>query len=218
MLIDGDLLEDSFDQATITMKIEAAGVKTLKLDDIVARHGEAKLLPEGQRGFTAAFVVVSATPADDALLAEVGQWAADWGGRGTGVNALSFAALTGNRGTMDTRLGPRQKANDPAPTVRMPTNCDLDAQDCGSGLACYVGGHYQTICALSGGLAQGATCTYQNACAPGLACSPSGSGSDTFACEPYCSLDDSAANACSKTCDYTEVGDEGPVAGLCKAP
>jgi hypothetical protein len=219
VLIDGDLLEDSFDPATITMKIEAASVETVQVDDIVARHGEVKLLPEGQRGFTAAFVIVSATPVDDALLTEIGHWGAVWGGRETDPNVASFAGLTGNHGTMDTRLGPRRSASDPPPTLRTPMGCDIDAQDCGNGMGCYVVEHYQTACALSRGLARGAACEHQNDCAAGLACSPSTLAPDTTACAPYCNPDDSAANACASTCEWTAIDVDGTVvAGLCKAP
>jgi len=192
-------------------------VKTVKIDDIVARHGEVTLLPEGQRGFTAAFVVVSATPADDAVLTEIGHWATVWGGRETDVNVASFADLTGNHGTMDTRLGPRRKASDPTPTVRIPSGCDLEAQDCGSGMGCYVAEHYQTVCALSRGLTKGTACEHQNDCAAGLACSPSTSAPSTAACEPYCNSDDSAANACSGMCEWTPI-EGNSMAGLCQAP
>jgi len=219
VLIDGDLLEDSLDPATVTMKIEAAGVKTVKLDDIVARHGEVKLLPEGQRGFTAAFVVVSAKPADDAVLAEIGHWAAVWGGRETDVNVASFAGLTGNHGTMDTRLGSRRAASDAPPTVRVPAGCDLEAQDCGSGLACYVADHYQTVCALSRGFAAGDVCENQNDCAAGLACASSMSAPDTGACEPYCDPDDTGAGGCDAMCEWMAIAVDGmTVTGLCLAP
>jgi hypothetical protein len=219
VLVDGDLLEDSFDATTGTMKIEAAGVKSVKVDDIVARHGEVPLLPENERHFSAAFVVVSATPADDSVLDEVGHIAAVFGSRETDVNLPNFAALTGNHGTLETTLGPRRNAADPPPAVRVPQGCDLDAQDCGGGKVCYVGGKYQTRCALSRGFERDHACTYQNDCAKGLDCAPSLTQSGSFACEPYCNADDSAPDACSSTCQWLELssGDR-IIRGLCQAP
>jgi hypothetical protein len=219
VLVDGDLLEDSFDTTTVTMKIEAAGVKTVKVDDIVARHGEVELLPESKRGFSAAFIVVSATPADDSVLDEVGHIAAVFGSRETDLDIPNFAALTGNHGTLATTLGPRRNASDAPPVERVPQGCDLDAQDCGGTKVCYVGGKYQTRCALSRGFGRDHACTYQNDCAKGLDCAPSLSQSDTFACEPYCSSDDNAADACSSTCQWIQLSSDGQVThGLCQAP
>jgi hypothetical protein len=107
-----DAAEPVLDGLAKTATIEAAGVNTVPVSDIVARHGLVRELPAEERSFRAVFVVVSAAPAADAVLGEIATWAKWHGNRETNPDALSFEALTGGRATLDTRLRARRTQSD----------------------------------------------------------------------------------------------------------
>jgi hypothetical protein len=201
-LLDGaELVADSFDADTETVVVEADGLHELAFADIVARHGEAEILPEDARHLTAAFAVISSEPAPDDVLSDVGEYAAAFGNRGTSPYIVgSFEELTGDRATLDTRLGPRRAVSSAVPEPREFFECDLLLQDCPRPeLACY--GFTPNLCALSAGLLEGETCDGQFACAPGLDCFSGPSAPDVYACTPYCdSDDDSSSLACATLC------------------
>jgi hypothetical protein len=201
-LLDGaELVADSFDADTETVVVEADGLHELAFADIVARHGEAEILPEDARHFTAAFAVISSEPTPDDVLSDVGEYAAAFGNRGTSPYIVgSFEELTGDRATLDTRLGPRRAVSSAVPEPRQFFECDLLLQDCPRPeLACY--GFTPNLCALSAGLLEGETCDGQFACAPGLDCFSAPSAPDVYACTPYCdSDDDSSSLACATLC------------------
>jgi hypothetical protein len=204
-LDEAELVESSQDAAAGTVVVEAAGVRNIAFADIIARHGEIKELPASERKFRAAFIVVSAQPAAAKVLDDVAQWAAAFGKRGTSGVITSFEELAGGRATLDTQLGPRRAASDPAPEPRKALTCNVLAQDCPRAeLACY--GLSVPVCALSDRVAKGATCDEVYACEPGLDCFSSPDAPDTFKCMPYCEPDDANhAKSCQKICDGTFV-------------
>lgn len=111
VLVDaGSLVYDTFAE---TASVEAASVTSVRVSDIVRRHGEVTELAEDERAFRAAFVVISAVPAEGAVLTESAAYARWHGNRESHVNVLSFEALTGGRATLDTRLGPRRSVHEP---------------------------------------------------------------------------------------------------------
>ena len=70
-----------YDTLAGTATVEAAGVTNVRLADIVARHGTVRELAANERAFRAAFVVISATPAADSVLAEIAEYAKWHGNR-----------------------------------------------------------------------------------------------------------------------------------------
>jgi hypothetical protein len=169
---------------------------------------------------TAAFVVVSTTPATDAVLDDVGERAKNHGGKAATLTypQPSFEASTGGRATIDTTLGPRRPADAAPLEMRVPKSCDLLAQDCGAGKAC----HYfaaQAVCGVTRGGAQDTACTTSADCAPGLGCAQSKTGT-ARACETYCNRDANAANACAIKCPWYNLSDANkqPLGGICLAP
>ena len=212
----------SYDETTNTVAVEAKGVRSVRTAELVEKHGLVRELPETERAFTAAFVVVSATPASDAVLDHVGDWAAIFGNRAASSELLSFEALTGGRATLDTELGPRRDAGDPPLRVRIPKSCDLVAQDCGADKACYFYAD-RTYCGLTSGGVRDEPCRADTDCAPGLACSRSDTGGSS-ACEPYCSTasedPDGDSEVCSDVCGWWILtnADGLDVGGLCRAP
>jgi hypothetical protein len=219
ILVEAEALYDTYDEETGTLIVEASGVNDVQVSDIVARHGTVVELAEDQRAFRAAFVVVSAEPVADTLLAEVAQWAAVHGNRAENPRILSFEALTGGRATLDTRLGPRRAVTDPVPPVRVPASCDVYAQDCAAEKGCYFGARNGGVCALSRGRTRDEPCNGSFDCAPGLDCVSSQSGGAS-ACEPYCNPDETAPDACATQCSWFSIRDENDVivAGVCQAP
>jgi hypothetical protein len=209
---------NSVDQATDTIAVEADGIRSIDTDELAARHGVVRVLPQNERAFTAVFVVVSATPAPDAVLDHVGAWAAIFGNRQASSDLSSFETLTGGRATIDTALGPRRSVDDAPSVLRVPMDCDLLAQGCGAGKACFFfqSGNY---CGLAGAGLRDEPCTRHTECAPGLECSPNESG-DAYACEPYCNLDTTASDACVNVCSaWLLVDDDGVNQGAaCQAP
>lgn len=169
-----------------TYTLEADGIKTVSMADIVARHGEVELLPSDRRAFRLAMVVVSSAPADADVLAEVAHFNAIFGNRVRDAELPSFEALTGGRATLDTRLGARRSASEPPPEEVPWVDCDLVAQDCeGEGEGCFSLGEV-SACALSGGAGAGEPCEGDDFdCAPGLDCRADKAGTSLY-CSPYC--------------------------------
>jgi hypothetical protein len=194
VLQDAEDVPNSFDSMTGTEVVEAAGVKTITMADVTARHGVVSQLPETQRHFTSAFVVVSAAPASDEVMAEVALRAAAFGDRGQHPLTKSYAYDTGGRATMDTVLGPRRAVSDAIPPPRAAFTCDVITQDCDDDLACY--GKY---CALPGKAAVGEECSLSSDCGAGATCVYLGNAAGQ--CAEYC--DDQDAQSllfCASIC------------------
>jgi hypothetical protein len=132
--------------------------------DITARHGTVSQLPEKERHFTSAFVVVSAAPASDEVMTEVALRAAAFGDGGQHRLTESFAMDTDGRASMDNVLGPRRAVSDALPPPRAAFTCDVITQDCDD-LACY--GQY---CALPVTRAVGDECSVSRDCGAGATC------------------------------------------------
>lgn len=206
VLLAAQAIDDSYDQDTDTILVEADGVDTVSMDDLVQRHGEVALLPDTERDFSAAFVVLSDRPAAEDVLREIAEWAAIFGGRQEDLELRSFEELTQGLATLDTELGPRRPRSDAPLEVRPAVTCDLLVQDCEpSGVGCYVAGlpEQPTFCALSGGVEVDQPCSNPRDCAPGLTCIESDSTGD-YLCTPFCDHeDDQSPRACQTLCDRT---------------
>jgi hypothetical protein len=200
LLTDAQIVPDSYNEATDTLVVEASGITALPFANIVARHGQVEALEEASRHFSAAFVVVSATPAPDGVLSDVVTWAAAFGAREVVANWDSFERDTGGRATMDTLLGSRRPTSTPAPAPRERFACDVLAQDCGRPeLACYLSP--PSLCALSGGVGLDQPCDAVYACGPGLDCVASSADPTAYVCKPYCDLNDiTSPRACQTLC------------------
>lgn len=212
VLTDGAIDPASFDDAdgNNTLIVEASGVGEIRMADVVAIHGERVPATEEDKHFSSAFVVVSATPASDEVMAEVDSWAAIFGDRMPHNTWWSFARYTGGRATLDTRLGPRRAIDDPLviPQPPEPIRCDLLLQDCEAGMGCYFG--TTAMCGTAGSLQAGEPCVSDSDCALGNACSFGASR----LCAPYCDpLDAGSAQACATLCPgaFVELTDEDAV-------
>jgi len=138
-------------------------------------------------------------------MSDVAEWAAAFGARGTSQLIVdSFEGLTGDRATLDTRLGPRRAVSSAVTEPRQRFECDLLAQDCPRPeLACY--GFTPNVCALSAELADGDACDSPFACAPGLDCFSGPGDPQAFACTPYCDPVETASPlACASLCSGME--------------
>lgn len=92
--------------------------------------------------------------------------------------------------------------------------CDVTAQDCGRGMACYML-EGKPMCTWSGSLMKDEKCEHLNACAPGLTCFRG-------RCQPYCDDSPSAAPdvSCKEQCGqggYPLPGAEESHARVCLA-
>lgn len=196
VLNDADEVPGSFDADAGTEVIDAAGMSIVKMSDITARHGVVKPLSEAERHFTSAFVLVSSAPATSDAIAEVAQRAAAFGDRGTHPLTKSFASDTSKRATMDTVLGPRRAVADPPPEPRPRFVCDVLAQDCDDGLACYNG----SVCALPGKVPEHESCNRGSDCKAGATCVFLGNP-PIGQCLRYCDGDDADSPLnCFKIC------------------
>jgi len=197
--IDGaDFSTITYDSATKMDYLEGSGTSQILFADVLKLHGEVPLKTASQRAFTSAFIVISASPASDALMANVAKWQEVFGNyiAGTGLNR-SFAERTGNRATLSTRLGRRRTPTDPLPNPPAPVQCSVTSQDCGTGLGCY--GSAARKCAVAGTLTNGQTCTQNSDCLPGSGC-PTQLRQCVSYCDPF---DATAAKACSKFCKFS---------------
>jgi hypothetical protein len=217
VFVNGQRLSETYDSATNTIAVEADGINLVESAAIIAKHGEVRLLPPAERAFSTAFVVISATPATDSVLDEIGERAKNHAGKPANLafSGPPFPAITGGRATMETTLGPRRAADAPAPPIRVPRSCDLLEQDCRADSTChYVS--FVTTCGLTRGGTRDEPCSLPADCAPGLGCSQNQAG-DVRACEPYCNPDPSAANACGTQCPwfYLVDAEDNVLGGLC---
>ena len=222
MLTDGQVVAGSENQTTKTLVVEGASLTTLKFSDITARHGTVTRLPAAARNFSAAFVVLTTKPASDAVMTEISRWAAIFGARETAAGLPSFAAHTGNRATLETRLGARRTVAEAVPAPRAPLTCSALTQNCPRPeLGCYV--YPPAFCALSGGIKLDQPCNAAFACAPGLDCVAGASTPTSYVCKPYCDpINTTAANACQKLCPSTYLTFKdtagASLGGLCTPP
>jgi hypothetical protein len=198
MLEDAEDVPASFDPETRTEVVDAAGVTSVTMSDIMARHGVVTELAENERHFASAFVVVSAEPASDEVLAEVALRAAAFGDRGVHPITESFASDTGARATLDTELGPRRAVSNPAPAPRPAFTCDVTGQDCDDGLACHA-----SYCALPGAADVNEPCQLVSDCIAGSRCVYVGDPSVGY-CAQYCDRDDAGSPlGCASLCTST---------------
>jgi hypothetical protein len=183
-----------------TVVVEASGIKDIAFADIQQRHGVARLLPEAERHFTSAFVVVSKTPAADSVMTDVATYASVFGNRSHENGWQSFEEATGGLATMTTTLGSRRKVGDLPPAPRGPKTCNLLAQDCERPeLACHLANH--NYCALAGPAAKDTPCSSDAICGRGLGCIARASAPDNLECEPYCDPDAaSGPTSCNSVC------------------
>jgi hypothetical protein len=192
---------DSFDMDNDRAVVEASGISEIAFADIVALHGERASTPEEERHFRAAFVLLTAAPASEERLDALATWSGIFGAlmpEQSGWRSFESTAL--GRATLDASLGERRKVGevnpDPDPDPGAP--CDVYAQDCGTGLACF--DLLEPLCAVPGGVADGQPCQTVNACTEGSGCQAALSGSE-FLCTPYCDPFDSASPvACETLC------------------
>jgi hypothetical protein len=202
--------------------IEASGIKEISFADIQKRHGVARLLPEAERHFSAAFVVISKTPAPESVLADVVMFASVFGNRSHDNGWQSFEEATGGLATMTTTLGARRKQNDPVPAPRPAQTCDPLAQDCGRAeLACHAG--EQNYCTLAGNAGKDTPCSTNSICARGLDCISNDAAATSYVCEPYCDPNNAAAaNGCDALCPgnffvFVDAADQ-PTGAQCLPP
>jgi hypothetical protein len=222
VLQDAAEVPDSRDSISWTVMVEAKGIRQVAMSDIIARHGTIAPLPEDERHFSAAFVVVSKEPASDRVMTDVAEWAAAFGNRGTSGVVTPFETLNGGRATLDTELGPRRAIDEPPPPPRERFVCDLIAQDCPRPeLACYdFSPHF---CALSGAVALDQPCDRPYQCAPGLDCYSGPSDPNAYVCRPYCDPDDDTSSAaCQTLCAGSKIvvndGAGTTLGAICPAP
>jgi len=219
VLEQGTILDGSSDSTTNTVGVEADGIKTFPASDIIAKHGQVVELAGDEATFSAAFVVVSATPVSDAVLDDIGSMVAVYGGQAPDPNQQSLGTVSGGHVSVDTRLGPRRAVSDAAPGLRVPSQCDLLAQDCGDGRGCFFRDYVPT-CGVSRGAERDDSCAVDTDCAAGLACIPSGT-TGMFACEPYCTTAGNNSESCDAQCTVYHAlvtQDNVVVADVCQPP
>ena len=86
------------------LSFEADGMREVPLSEIIAIHGEKTPLPEDERIFRGAFVLVTETPATEAQLARVRTWSRVFAGEENSGGLLSFTDATSGRAHMDTAI------------------------------------------------------------------------------------------------------------------
>jgi hypothetical protein len=187
------------DTTADTALVEADGLADLAFSDIVAKHGARQPAADKDKNFTAAFVLVSSTPATPAAMDQLVEWQEIFGkhipGRG---GWISFEQHTGGRAHLSTRIGRRRTTQDPPPVPPSPKPCDVIAQNCGSPkLGCFV--INDPTCYGSQQFPLGSHCVYDNDCAPGTTCY--GFTEATTVCSAICDPNnDNSPKACSKLC------------------
>lgn len=207
------ILEDAnpepveYDASAGRVTIDASGMSEVTIDDIIAVHGPRPASSMDQRNFRGALVVLSATPAGDEFMALANSWAASFGGVNETAEWPSFETLTAGRARMNMRIGDARGEDEPIVLPERPDPmCNVYAQDCGAGLACY---DYEAPICMPEGLGQiGDACEYTYDCSRGLDCSIG--GSTGYSCAPYCDPMDAASPvACDTLCPgaFAEVFD-----------
>lgn len=207
------ILEDAnpepveWDVAAGRMTVEASGMREVTIADIIAVHGPRPLLPVEHRTFRGALVVLSDTPVGDEFMALANSWAASFGGVNETAEWPSFETLTGGRARMDMRIGNARTADEPIVLPeRFPPMCDVYAQDCSAGLACY--DLDAPVCMPEGAGQIGDPCRVPYDCARGLDCSVA--GATGYSCAPYCDpMNTASPVACDTLCPgaFAEVYD-----------
>ena len=101
--------------ATIAFMV-GTGIGQIATSDIVSRHGNRAPAADSDKHFTAAFVLVTSTPAATDMLDRYVYYQQVWGAEVTSLNGwMSFGYHTGNRANMTTHIGRRRTSADPAP-------------------------------------------------------------------------------------------------------
>lgn len=87
--------------------------------------------------------------------------------------------------------------------------CNLLAQDCGVGKACYGTSDQEAVCAWSGAQFEGTTCGYQNDCSAGFTCVAS-------VCRAYCRITSGSFRSCEDICPngFTAINNDSAL-GAC---
>ncbi len=206
------ILEDAspepvdWDTSSGRMTVDASGISEVSIDDIIAVQGPRPLLPMERRSFRGALVVLSDTPAGSEFMALANSWAASFGGVDETAEWPSFETLTGGRARMDMRIGNARTGDEPIVLPERPEPmCDIYAQDCAAGLACY--DYEAPVCMPEGPGQIGDPCELPYDCAQGLDCSVGNTG---LSCAPYCNpTDASSPVACDALCPgaFAEVVD-----------
>jgi hypothetical protein len=185
--------------------IEGTGITEITLESIVKRHGEVPVLPADKRHVRAGFVLVTRTAATQVQLDRVADWAAAFAGELELAEYpnISYAAITGGRGTLSYRVG-AQRALGPDDYLDFsgpwPDDCDHLLQDCGGALSCY-GTSVGRYCAVPGSLPAGEVCSTDSDCLPNLVCALTPTALEVNRCAPYCNhLDPLAVDACDVLC------------------
>jgi len=195
-----------WDGATGRMTVDASGMSEITVADIIAVEGPRRPLPEEDRDFKGALVVLSSTPVGDEFMALANSWAASFGGVNETPDWPSFETLTGGRARMNMRIGDARAEDEPIVLPEPPEPmCDVYAQDCGEGFACY--DFDASVCMPEGFAQLGEPCEDAYDCAKGLDCS---FGSSELLCAPYCDpMDSTSAVACDTLCPgaFAEVVD-----------
>lgn len=181
--------------------IEADGISEILTSDILELHGERSPLSEDERAYTAAFIVVSETPASDEVMEAVSDWQEIFGNYTAPTGIMrSFEETTDYRATLATRLGNRRSYDEPRGDLPEPFSCSQVDQDCGDGLACYSFTN-SNMCGVPGVLTEGDSCEESNECSIGLTCSVSRS-----ICVRYCEpVDTTHAKSCDTLCPGSTI-------------
>ncbi len=130
-------LPDSYNAVNDTAVVESSGLSEILFSDIVALHSPRIPLPESERSWRGALVLVKDEPAPYATMELVAGWSPILGKQlDGGERSASFAARTGYRAGLTMGLG-APGAVDPATPMSMGPTCEPLAQDCGEPLGCY---------------------------------------------------------------------------------
>jgi hypothetical protein len=183
--------------------LTGTGVSQVTVADIIAYHGERKLVPANERNLRVAFALVTNAPASQTYLAHVALVASVFSGekKSTKDGWISYSDFTGGRGTLTYRLGKRVDPTVPRDPWESPiyVECSGSKQDCPGSLACY--GTDNLFCYHAGTLKEGEVCVKPTDCEKGLACAWVPGSTSNYLCAPFCDPNNSAsANACATLC------------------
>jgi hypothetical protein len=208
VMLDGALDATTKSDTDGIVAVDATGLGTIELADIVSLHGERPLLEPAQRHFNSAFVVFSASPAPDHYMQLVSGYAETLGNHRPDDTAdISFEVATGGRATLETTLGSRRSASDPLVVLKSQA-CDPIAQDCADGAGCY--NPYEPNCRPQGQAKSGDSCLVDTDCVAGDICMGHAPG----LCAPFCDGSDaSSPKACARLCPTNFVTPTTPLPG-----